>query len=314
MKAFPPYELLEDWATRADDKSRRLERLYDLTREHAWDGTGVLDELEKKHGGIHVPEEMRAHLGHLFSILVWGELAAWNIAADLALGLEDVEAKMAATSQAFDEARHFTVLREYLRRAKIPLSHLNPYGKRLLSRILETRSLVRKLYGMQLLVENLALSIFKQLAETNVEPVLTELLAYIERDESRHVALGVLYVPKLMRKASPAERALNFAFTLEMTALSIAGGELLDEHFVAIGLDHRELGWTTMRMHEKVIRQMREEANGERLMGVYKLSKKHQSALVEFLHPEDGARVAPLRKTARDAFRRAVVACAGAVA
>lgn len=54
--------------------------------------------------------------------------------------LEDVNAKMAATGQVFDEARHFAVLRDYLRRAGVELPPLNPYGRRLLTGLLDTCS------------------------------------------------------------------------------------------------------------------------------------------------------------------------------
>jgi hypothetical protein len=304
--AFPPYELLDRYAERADSKAKRLERLYHLTAEHAWDPRAVLDQLEAKHGGIHVPEDKREALGHLFSVILWGELAAWNIASDLALELRDVDAKMAATGQAFDEARHFTVLRDYFERAKITLPPLNPYGRRLLLRILESDSTVRKLYGMQLLVENIALSIFRQLSEANVEPVLTELLQYIERDESRHVALGVLYVPRLLSQSSHLERALNFVFNYEMLLLSTAGGELLDEHFEAMGLDHRALSLHVFRTHERMIREMRDEHTREEMRHVYKLSPAQQTRMVDFLHPKKDATPGPSARFWRGAFNRAV--------
>jgi hypothetical protein len=248
-------------------------------------------------------------VGHLFSVLLWGELAAWNIAADLARWLPDVDARMAATGQVFDEARHFHVLRDYLRRAQVELPPLNPYGRRLLIRILETRPLLQKLYGMQLLVENLALAIFKRLTETRVEPVLTDLLGYIERDESRHVALGVLYLPRLLASTTPLERARNWAFNVELFLLSTAGGQLLDPHFKAMGLDHRELGQTIMRLHQQVLRQMAQElglAPGQRIRGVYALSRRQQGWLIDFLHPADEAAMSACHRRALRAFDEAV--------
>ena len=259
-QSFPPYELLDGWTRKAEDKMQRLERLYHQTQARAWDPRAVLDELEAKHGGIHVPEDKREAMGHVFAVILWGELAAWNIAADLARVLPDVDAKMAATGQVFDEARHFNVLRDYFARAKITLPPLNPFGRRLLVKILETDSVLEKLYGMQLLVENMALAIFKRVAASNIEPVLTDLLAYVERDESRHVALGVMYLPKLLAEATPAQRAKNWVFNVELFLLTVGGGQLIDEHFHALGIDHRELGATAQRLHEQVLRQMREDA------------------------------------------------------
>lgn len=310
---FPPYELLDDWAGRASSKTERLERLYHNTREHSWDPREVLDALEAKHGAIHVPEGRREALGHLFSVLLWGELAAWNIAADLARELPDVDAKMAATGQVFDEARHFAVLREYFRRAKIELPRINPYGERMLRKILGAPSVIEKLYGMQLTVENMALAIFRRVAAAEIEPVLTELLEYIERDESRHVALGVLYLPRLLGRTTALERARNWAFNVELFVLTMAGGELLDPHLVALGIDHRELGMTVMRLHKQVTRRMAEEeglAEGESVQGVYGLTNDQHAFLVDFLHPVDRARMPPAQRFARGVFHHAAVAAA----
>src|SRR5215208_1645079 len=113
-KKFPPLELLRqnrgapaepshdvDIAT---IKTKRLERLYHLTHEHAWNGKAVLGALIDKHGppGKNMPDDVKKPLARLLTVLMWGELAAWNISADLALGIDDIDAKMAATGQVFD--------------------------------------------------------------------------------------------------------------------------------------------------------------------------------------------------------------------
>jgi hypothetical protein len=284
---FPPYHLLDVLAEQATDKARKLERLYHQTQAHAWDPRVVLDELVTQHGEINLPDETREAMGHVFTVLLWGELAAWNIATDLARVLPDVAAKMAATGQAFDEARHFRVLRDYLERAKVVLPPVNPYGRRVLARVLETDSPLQKLYGMQLLVENLALAVFKQLRESKVEPVLTALLEYIERDEARHVALGVMYLPTLLRRSTPLERVKNWAFNVELFLLTVAGGVLLDQHFKVMKVDHRELGITVARLHQHMVRQMAQESGvaPRELRGVYGLTPDQHNAMIDFLHP-----------------------------
>ncbi len=285
QQAFPPYDLLDAFESRAASKTKKLERLYHQTQAHAWNPSTVLDELEAKHGGIRLPEEKKEAIGHVFAVLLWGELAAWNIAADLARTLPDVDAKMAATGQVFDEARHFTVLRDYLSRAGVQLAPLNAFGRRLLTRILDTDSMLQKLYGMQLLVENLALSIFKRVKDSRLEPVLCDLLEYVERDESRHVALGVMYLPKLLAATTSVERAKNWAFNMELFALSMAAGRLIDPHFTTLGINHREMSFGTMRLHQQVLRKMAEENGTTDVAGVYGLSAKKQQLIVNSLYP-----------------------------
>jgi hypothetical protein len=308
-ETFPPYHLLDAYADDTLQKTQKLERLYHQTQEFAWDPRAVLDELEAKHGGIHLSAEQKEAMGHVFTVLLWGELAAWNVAADLARSLPDVNAKMAATGQVFDEARHFRVLRDYLARAGVTLPKVNPYGRRLLSRLLDTSSLLQKLYGMQLIVETLALAIFKELADSELEPVLTDLLRYVERDEARHVALGVMYLPTLAARATPLERAKNWAFNVELFLLTLAGGQLMDKHWRTLGIDHRRMSTNVFKTHQQVTRQMALESGVSpgKLRGVYGLTSEQHTALIDFLHPSSGiSNLPPLHRRALRAFDGAV--------
>ena len=48
-----------------------------------------------------------------------------------------------------------------------------------------------------------------RVAIAQVEPVLSDLMPYFERDEARHVGLGVLYLPKLLAKRNMDFFCLN---------------------------------------------------------------------------------------------------------
>ena len=76
------------------------------------------------------------------------------------------------------------------------------WSQRVLAMTLGTDNLAKKLLGMQLTVETIALVIFQRVRELEVEPVLTELMPYYERDEARHVGLGVQLVPQMMNELS----------------------------------------------------------------------------------------------------------------
>ena len=80
-----------------------------------------------RHGGIQLSREKRDALAHPISMLMWGELGAWIVAAELAERLEDADARLAASSQVFDEARHFYMLRDYLALLHVPVPKLDPY-------------------------------------------------------------------------------------------------------------------------------------------------------------------------------------------
>ncbi len=231
--------------TRSAADARRFERvgnIYHRGQDLAWDGREVLARLVEKHGGVHVPEEKHDALRGVFGPILWGELAAWKISAQLADRLEPLEAKMAATSQAHDEARHFYVMHDYLKLAlgEAPKG-MHPASERLLRLVLGTDDLAEKLMGMQLQVETTALTLFQHAREANICPVLTELLPYFEKDEARHVGLGTQVLPMLMRPMSRLEGARLTAFALQVTFWLLASNRAMEPALVKLGLDPRRL-------------------------------------------------------------------------
>lgn len=240
-KNWPPYELLDDRVEAAEARTRKLARIYHVSQEQAWDGRALLAQLIERHGGVHVKPEQQEALGKILSILLWGELAAWSISAELAEKLDDVDAKMAATSQVFDEARHFYVLRDYVRAAGIELPKLGGLSKKLLTEMLDTHDLARKLIGMQLLVENIALVLFKQIGDAKIEPVLTDLLPYYEKDEARHVGLGIQHLPSMMKAASAFEHAGAIGFQLRLVFWSMASLKALEPDLRVLGIEARQI-------------------------------------------------------------------------
>lgn len=293
---FPPYELVDRASIEAAaEKTRKLERLYHLTQTHAWDGKGLLAELVAKHGapGDALAPDMRESLSVVTSVLLWGELAAWNISADLALAIDDVDAKMAATGQVFDEARHFSVLREYVMMLG-PSPRLGGLPRRLLCDVLEAKTLAKKLVGMQLLFETNAVVIFRRLAESRVCQVLTELLPYFERDESRHVGLGVLYLPRLIDRMTRAEAVSTAAFQARCIGLLIASGLTMREHFGRLGLDSRTMALRVTSMQDDIVRQMAAAHGAAVTRAVLNPNGSPIGPrILDFLHPPEGIDARP---------------------
>jgi hypothetical protein len=296
--AWPPYELVEEsLAARAERQLERLERLYHVGQSNIWDGRRVLADLIAKHGPPRLAADKREPALKLLSVLLWGELAAWAISADLAERIDDVEAKLAATSQAHDEARHFYVLRDYLRALGDPVPRLGGLGRRLLVMILETPSLVHKLVGMQLLVESNALTIFRGLVEARVEPVLAELLPYYEKDEARHVGLGVLYLPRLLAKLSRVEAARVFAFQARCMGLLISAGLVMRNDLRALSMHPRKMAEHTVSLQNDILGQMLGERAGARrrdsVRGLMNPRAGLGPRVLDFVHPPSGDAAAP---------------------
>jgi len=294
-ESFPPYELADrDLVARTEEQTRKLARLYHVAHEKAWDGRAVLAELVARHGGVHVPEDKREALGRIASVLLWGELAAWSISADLALRLEDPAAKMAATSQVFDEARHFYVLRDYLWQAGIQVPRLGGYSRRLLVNLLETENLLHKLVGMQLMVENVALTLFKMIAAAGIEPVLSDLLYYYERDEARHVGLGALALPAILPGLSDLDAGRLWLFQLRIQLLMVGGGLTMRTAFADLGIDQAAMQLYGFELQSDVYKRMsggkvaRDPSSQRATRGLFKMSRAGQDRINRFLFPREG--------------------------
>jgi hypothetical protein len=288
---FPPYEYGDPAIVGlAQARTDTVARIYHKGHEQAWDGRTVLDELVAKHGGINFPEEKKAAFAKVASVLLWGELAAWSISADLAVKLEDTPAKMAASSQVFDEARHFYVLRDYMWRAGIDVGKLGGWSRRLLVELLETDNLLYKVVGMQLLVESTAVVMFRTLAEAKLEPVLTELLYYFERDEARHVGLGVLTLPEVLEGLSDREALALWWFQTRMQLEMIASGMTINPAFLELGIDPAEMNLQGFRYHNEIIKRMKKTrpnrgADSKSVKGLFRISRAGQDRFQELFFP-----------------------------
>lgn len=241
-KTTIPYDMfaLERDAAAAK-RYAKCERIYHKGQELAWDGKEILPMLLEQHGGVRVSPEKKEALERLFAIILWGELAAWKISAQLADRLEPLEAKMAATSQAHDEARHFYTMYDYLNELGYMPERMDRAPQALLDLVLETDSLVNKLLGMQLLIETIALAIFQEVRESEVEPVLCELMRYYERDEARHVGLGMQYLPEMMKTMSKRELADTFLFQARLISYAIWENKVIERDLEVLGIDSRRI-------------------------------------------------------------------------
>jgi hypothetical protein len=91
-----------------------------------------------------------------------------------------------------DEARHVEVFSRYLREKLEWEWPINASLKELLDATIKDARWDFKYLGMQIIIEGLAMAAFGNLYQVAQEPLLKELIKYVMKDESRHVAFGVL--------------------------------------------------------------------------------------------------------------------------
>jgi hypothetical protein len=126
-----------------------------------------------------------------------------------------IESKFYAASQVMDEARHVEVYARYLREKLSGAYPINRHLRALLDQILTDSRWDMKYLGMQIMVEGLAMAAFGYMHKMCNEPLLTELTHYVMKDESRHVAFGVLSLNDYFGQLSAAERREREEFLYE---------------------------------------------------------------------------------------------------
>ncbi len=278
---FPPDHLLDSRPLEAltvenlearTHRLQKLENLYHKGQSLAWDGQKILAQLVKKHGGVRVGDEKKEAIANVFTIILWGELAAWEVASFLAERIRDSsEAKMAATIQTFDEARHYYVMRDYLRLLDIPLPEPNAFVKSMLVQLISTDSVLMKLVGMQLFVEHVAVHLFKAMAEVRAEPVLAELMPYFGRDEARHVGLGKLYLPEVLSRITRREALELQAYQLWLMGFMQLSIEYHRKDAEVLGIDLQE---SLRRSLREQTRMLDEIASHPRVRGLVVLPER----------------------------------------
>ena len=270
----------------AAKNARVLERIYHKGQHKIWDGKAVLSALIEEHGVPQMAEEKKQALGRIFAGITWGELAAWRISADLADELEPLEAKLAATSQAHDEARHFYVMHDYLQALGHMPQRLDRGPEKLLETIMNTDHLAKKLLGMQLMVEPVALTLFQAVRELELEPVLTGLMPYYELDESRHVALGLKYLPAMLDQMSRRERVELWAFQLKLVTYEMWSSIAITRDLKVLGVDPRRLIRVAKGKQMRALEMVLESLNMDAHWPTF-LIDRYTHMLSELAIPED---------------------------
>jgi hypothetical protein len=226
------------------DEKNHLDRVYHKGQQKIWDGISVLEELfeEYPNDALNLSDRQATALVNILGIILWGEYVAWSAASDMSSRFDNFGAKMAAVSQAHDEARHFYVMRNYLiKRLNFKPKSIFQPALRVLEEVDNTNSLARKLLGLQLMVEPVAITIFRFLRKSEVDPILTKILPLFEQDESRHIALGVKFLPTLIKRMSFFEKVFFVAWQIKLILYEIKGLKCIEEDLEILNISPKEV-------------------------------------------------------------------------
>jgi hypothetical protein len=244
-----------------------LRDLYEKAKREQWNGTTQLQwATEVDPEGEIIPQAVypleeyapfrklndreRQRLRHAqvslqLSQFLHGEQGALIVASQLVGAVPWVDGKLYAGTQTMDEARHVEVFSRYLREKLEWEWPINPNLKELLDATITESRWDFKYLGMQILIEGLAMAAFGNLYQVTKEPLLKELIHYVMKDESRHVAFGVVSLNNYyrdMKESELADREDFVIYACELMRNRLAGDQIADA-----------MGWNPSEVREVVL-------------------------------------------------------------
>ena len=139
------------------------------------------------------------------SSILHGEQGALALSASLCHILRDPGAQEYAANQTREEARHVTAFAAYIKaRWGTPLP-VGPTLETLLTDIVLAPEVYKKIVGMQMLVEGLAMGAFATLYQKSTDPLLVKLCQLVMTDEAFHHKFGKIWADRTIPKLSPDE-------------------------------------------------------------------------------------------------------------
>src|SRR3954468_7665647 len=141
-----------------------------------------------------------------FSSILHGEQGALNFSASLCHVLKDQGGQEYAANQTREEARRVTAFARYI---KARWGRPRPCGvvlQQLLVDIISAPEVYKKIIGMQMLVEGLAMGAFATGFQYNRDPLARKLFQLVMTDEAFHHKFGKIWADRTIPKMSQEER------------------------------------------------------------------------------------------------------------
>jgi hypothetical protein len=143
-----------------------------------------------------------------FSTILHGEQGALNLSASLCHVLKDQGAQEYAANQTREEARHVTAFAKYIKARWGRPTPCGPTLKALLVEIIAAPEVYKKIVGMQMLVEGLAMGAFATFFAHIRDPLGKRLMQLVMTDEAFHHKFGKIWADRTIPNLTPAEHAV----------------------------------------------------------------------------------------------------------
>ena len=270
---------------RYGDRSEDFDKIISATHDHFWDPLDVkyIDFSEEFdiENRLLMPEEFLPEIQcpsvmrldkkskiklanesvrWQMSSILHGEQGALNLSASLCHILKDQGAQEYAANQTREEARHVTGFAKYIKsRWGKPLPVGQTLGD-LLTELVNAPEVYKKIVGMQILVEGLAMGAFATIYQHSHDPVLVKLMQLVMTDEAFHHKFGKIWADKTIPKLDEKEQniiedwAANCFQILLFNLVNPEQKKIIYEQF---GLDWKEV---LNELHEIISDDTRREA------------------------------------------------------
>jgi hypothetical protein len=223
----------------------------------------VRDHLEKTGQKVKFVNEMTLWS---FSSILHGEQGALNLSASLCHVLKDQGAQEYAANQTREEARHVTAFARYI---KSRWGRPRPCGaalKALLVEIIQAPEVYKKIIGMQMLVEGLAMGAFAAGYKFNRDPVARKLFQLVMTDEAFHHKFGKIWADRTVPKMTEEERNTVedwAAHCFQSLLFNLGSPQQQASMYREFGLDPDKVmeGLVELRTDSKVRERMKESTN-----------------------------------------------------
>src|SRR5271167_4443952 len=143
-----------------------------------------------------------------FSSILHGEQGALNLSASLCHVLYDQGAQEYAANQTREEARHVTAFAKYIKARWGRPARCSPVLQNLLVEIIGSPEVYKKIIGMQMLVEGLAMGAFATFYQKLNDPLGRKLMQLVMTDEAFHHKFGKIWADRTIPKLNPEEHVI----------------------------------------------------------------------------------------------------------
>ena len=197
----------------------------------------------------------------ILSSILHGEQGALSLSASLCHILRDPGAQEYAANQTREEARHVTGFSRYIQaRWGKPLPVGATLGT-LLTELVLAPEVYKKIVGMQMLVEGLAMGAFATLYTRSRDPLLVRLCQLVMTDEAFHHKFGKIWADRTIPKLSQEEQNIveDWAASCFQTLLfNLINPEQMKSVYALVGIDWQEA-------HQSLMEAITDEHRRERM-------------------------------------------------